>query len=121
MGLRGAAAERLGQDFADRVRQLHRLLFLVFPEFTEVVRNAEGNPATATGNALNVYVTKLSTTMSDFSYFLSLGLVGPAADMSVNVNLLRDHGIARHLDLGPAAGVGLRHAPRSVEDDGNIS
>ena len=29
--------------------------------------------ATATGNALNVYVTKLSTTMSDFSYHLRWG------------------------------------------------
>jgi len=31
--------------------------------------------ATATGNALNVYVTKLSTVVSDFTYFLSLGIV----------------------------------------------
>lgn len=31
--------------------------------------------ATAVGNALNVYVTKLSTSMSDFSYYLSQGIV----------------------------------------------
>jgi POT family proton-dependent oligopeptide transporter len=31
--------------------------------------------ATAVGNALNVYVTKLSTVMSQFSYFFSLGAV----------------------------------------------
>ncbi|GAA2002301.1 peptide MFS transporter [Catenulispora subtropica] len=31
--------------------------------------------ATAVGNALNVYVTKLSTVVSDFSYFLSIGCV----------------------------------------------
>ncbi len=31
--------------------------------------------ATAVGNALNVYVTKLSTVMSDFGYYLSLGCV----------------------------------------------
>jgi len=34
--------------------------------------------ATAVGNALNVYVTKLSTVMSDFSYFLTLGCVAVA-------------------------------------------
>ena len=34
--------------------------------------------ATATGNALNVYVTKLSNTMSDFSYYLTLGCVAAA-------------------------------------------
>ncbi|NUP51454.1 MAG: peptide MFS transporter [Catenulispora sp.] len=31
--------------------------------------------AQAVGNALNVYVTKLSTVMSDFAYFLSIGCV----------------------------------------------
>ena len=31
--------------------------------------------ATAVGNALNVYVTKLSTSMSEFSYYFSLGAV----------------------------------------------
>jgi POT family proton-dependent oligopeptide transporter len=31
--------------------------------------------ATAVGNALNVYVTKLSTVLSDFGYFLSIGCV----------------------------------------------
>ncbi|NUR25565.1 MAG: MFS transporter [Catenulispora sp.] len=31
--------------------------------------------ATAVGNALNVYVTKLSTVLSDFTYFLSIGCV----------------------------------------------
>jgi proton-dependent oligopeptide transporter, POT family len=41
--------------------------------------------ATATGNALNVYVTKLSTVMSDFSYFLTLGAV--AAGIGVLVFL----------------------------------
>jgi POT family proton-dependent oligopeptide transporter len=34
--------------------------------------------ATAVGNALNVYVTKLSTVMSDFAYFLSIGCVAVA-------------------------------------------
>jgi POT family proton-dependent oligopeptide transporter len=31
--------------------------------------------ATSVGNALNVYVTKLSTSLSDFAYYLSLGCV----------------------------------------------
>jgi POT family proton-dependent oligopeptide transporter len=39
--------------------------------------------ATATGNALNVYVTKLSTTMSDFAYFLTLGCVAAAIGVLV--------------------------------------
>lgn len=38
--------QRLGQDFADRLRQLHRLLILVFPEFTQVVRTLESQRAT---------------------------------------------------------------------------
>lgn len=37
--------------------------------------------ATSVGNALNVYVTKLSTTMSDFAYFLSLGCVAVVIGM----------------------------------------
>lgn len=39
--------ERLGQDLADRQRQVHRLLVLVFPEFTRVVRRVESQTATA--------------------------------------------------------------------------
>ena len=39
--------QRLSQDFADRQRQLHRLLVLVFPEFTDVVRTLESARATA--------------------------------------------------------------------------
>jgi POT family proton-dependent oligopeptide transporter len=39
--------------------------------------------ATATGNTLNVYVTKLSTTMSDFAYFLTLGCVAAAIGVLV--------------------------------------
>ena len=38
--------QRLGQDFADRLRQLHRLLILVFPEFTQVVRTLQSQRAT---------------------------------------------------------------------------
>jgi transposase len=38
---------RLGQDFGDRLRQLHRLLVLVFPEFPDVVRTLESQRATA--------------------------------------------------------------------------
>lgn len=37
---------RLGQDFADRLRQIHHLLFLVFPEFTDVVRSVDSQRAT---------------------------------------------------------------------------
>lgn len=37
--------QRLMQDFADRIRQLHRLLVLVFPEFTQVVRTLESQRA----------------------------------------------------------------------------
>jgi transposase len=39
--------ERLGQDFGDRLRQLHRLLVLVFPEFPDVVRTLDSQRATA--------------------------------------------------------------------------
>ena len=38
--------QRFSQDFADRIRQLHRLLVLVFPEFTRVVRTLESQRAT---------------------------------------------------------------------------
>ena len=38
---------RLSQDYADRQRQLHRLLVLVFPEFTNVIRTLECARATA--------------------------------------------------------------------------
>jgi transposase len=39
--------QRLGQDLGDRLRQLHRLLVLVFPEFPDVVRTLESQRATA--------------------------------------------------------------------------
>ncbi len=39
--------ERLLQDFGDRVRQLHRLVDLGFPEFTRYVRTLESQLATA--------------------------------------------------------------------------
>lgn len=39
--------ERLMQDFADRVRQLHRLVDLGFPEFTRHVRTLDSELATA--------------------------------------------------------------------------
>jgi transposase len=38
---------RLSQDYSDRIRQLHRLLVLVFPEFTQVVRTLDSQRATA--------------------------------------------------------------------------
>lgn len=38
---------RLSQDFTDRLRQLHCLLVLVFPEFTQVVRTLDSQRATA--------------------------------------------------------------------------
>jgi len=39
--------QRLSQDYGDRIRQLHRLLVLVFPEFTQVVRTLDSQRATA--------------------------------------------------------------------------
>jgi len=39
--------DRLGQDFGDRVRQLHRLVDLGFPEFTRYVRDLGSELATA--------------------------------------------------------------------------
>lgn len=39
--------ERLMQDFGDRVRQLHRLVDLGFPEFTRLVRTLDSELATA--------------------------------------------------------------------------
>jgi transposase len=38
---------RLGQDFSDRVRQLHRLLHLVFPEFSRLVHGVDSQRAAA--------------------------------------------------------------------------
>jgi transposase len=38
--------DRLRQDFDDRVRQLHRLVDLVFPEFTRYVRSLDSMLAT---------------------------------------------------------------------------
>lgn len=39
--------DRLGQDFGDRVRQLHRVVDLGFPEFTRYVRRLDSELATA--------------------------------------------------------------------------
>jgi hypothetical protein len=39
--------ERLVQDFGDRVRELHRLVDLAFPEFTRQVRDLGSQLATA--------------------------------------------------------------------------
>lgn len=39
--------DRLAQDFGDRVRQLHRLVILCFPEFTRHVRCLDSQRATA--------------------------------------------------------------------------
>ena len=39
--------ERLVQDFGDRVRQLHRLVDLGFPEFTRYVRTLDSELASA--------------------------------------------------------------------------
>src|SRR5262245_40555205 len=39
--------DRLVQDFGDRVRQLHRLVDLGFPEFTRYVHDLGGELATA--------------------------------------------------------------------------
>jgi transposase len=40
--------DRLSQDFGDRVRQLHRLVHLCFPEFRRYVRSLDSYVATAT-------------------------------------------------------------------------
>jgi len=39
--------DRLTQDFGDRVRQLHRLVDLGFPEFTRIIRGLDSSLATA--------------------------------------------------------------------------
>ncbi len=39
--------ERLGQDFADRQRELHRMLVLVFPEFTQLAPSVGSQRANA--------------------------------------------------------------------------
>ena len=49
--------DRLRQDFADRVRQLHRLVDLSFPEFTRYVRKLDSMLATC---LLAEYPTALS-------------------------------------------------------------
>jgi transposase len=51
---------RLVQDFGDRVRQLHRLVDLGFPEFTRFVRSMDGYLATA---VLTRYPTAQSLAM----------------------------------------------------------
>lgn len=38
---------RLGQDFGDRLRQIHRLVDLLFPEFRRIVRTLDSHLATA--------------------------------------------------------------------------
>lgn len=92
--------QRLGQDFADRTRQVHRLLFLVFPEFTEVVRTVSSQLATA---ILSRYPSAEALRGADQDQlarlrYSSRGIVGAATAASLiaqaNTSIARHHSSA---------------------------
>jgi transposase len=92
--------QRLGQDFADRVRQIHRLLFLVFPEFTEVVRTVNSQLATT---ILSHYPSAKALREADQDElarlrYSSRGIVGEATAASLialaNLSIARHHSSA---------------------------
>jgi transposase len=91
--------DRLRQEFGDRVRQLHRLVDLGFPEFTRLVPDLKGRLATGllsaypTARALHgVSVTRLATLRYD-------GVRRVGADL------------ARALLAAAQASVGQHHGP----------
>lgn len=97
--------QRLGQDFADRVRQLHRLLFLVFPEFTEVVRTVSSQLATT---ILSRYPSAKAFRDADqgelaVMRYSSRGIVGKATAASLIA--LANASVARHHSSGYDAAV----------------
>lgn len=88
--------QRLGQDYADRTRQLHRLLFLVFPEFTEVVHTVDSQRATA---LLSRYPSAKAFREADQAELARLrsssrGFVGQA--MAASLMALANSSVARH-------------------------
>ena len=88
--------ERLGQDFADRIRQLHRLLVLVFPEFIQVVRSVESQTATA---LLRHYPSAKAFRDADAQEIARLRCTTRSAlgtDLAASLVALASESVARH-------------------------
>ncbi len=96
--------ERLLQDFGDRVRQLHRLVDLGFPEFTRYVRTLDSELAVA---ILRDYPTAaaLSRRLGTPSRRLALRRAAPGRSRS------RSHPHRRRTPLGGPTS--QRHLPRA--------
>ncbi len=92
--------DRLMQDFGDRVRQLHRVVDLGFPEFTRYVRTLDSHLATAilkkypTAEAfLGVRLKALSNLKYDGVHFVGLALATQLLN-AAKTSVGRHHGHA---------------------------
>jgi transposase len=91
--------DRLKQDFDDRVRQLHRLVDLGFPEFTRYVRSLDSQLATAI--------------LADYPTAQALALVAPHRLAKLRYDGRHKVGgeLARQLIAAAQRSVGQHHGP----------
>jgi transposase len=96
--------ERLTQDFGDRVRQLHRLIDLGFPEFTRHVPNPSAQRATAILAAYpsaqafsDSCLRELATLRYDGSHHVGEPLASALIE-TAKASVGRHHGPAYHLE-----------------------
>ncbi len=97
--------DRLKQDFDDRVRQLHRLVDLGFPEFTRYVRSLDSELATAilkdfpTAEAFaGIRPRSLSNLKYDGRHFVGLELANTLIE-AAKVSVGRHHGHAYRVQV----------------------
>src|SRR6185295_10178137 len=97
--------ERLLQDFGDRVRQLHRLVDLGFPEFTRYVRTLDSELATSilkdypTAEAfVGVRPQALSNLKYDGVHFVGLELANQLLE-AAKTSVGRHHGYAYRVQV----------------------
>lgn len=97
--------DRLLQDFGDRVRQLHRVVYLGFPEFTKLVPHLDTALATAvlrecpTAKAFDsISVRRLSKLSYDGRHVVGIDLAKALID-TAKVSVGRHHGNAYRLQV----------------------
>jgi transposase len=97
--------DRLVQDFGDRVRQLHRLVDLGFPEFTRYVRSLDSELATSilkdypTAEAfIGVRPRALSNLKYDGVHFVGLQLANQLIE-AAKTSVGRHHGYAYRIQV----------------------
>lgn len=97
--------DRLVQDFGDRVRQLHRLVDLGFPEFTRLVKSLDGELATAilkecpTAKAFeSISVRRLSKLKYDGRHLVG-DVLAQALIEAAKVSVGRHHGNAYRVQV----------------------